>query len=148
MQHGSRFPSPHSAAWLLLVAALCVVVGLWAVQLTGMLGQSVDTASRASVPRATVAPNIVTDYTGNGTATVDSLCAELAPKSASVVVETPTGVILSTLECPTGLTPPGESGIIPSEPCLFGQSSDGSQVVMSTKTGALLSEAQAANCTK
>lgn len=148
MLRTTRGPSPYTAAWLLLVTALCVVVGLWATHFAGMLGPSVGTVSAASVPVATAAPNIVTDYTSGGTASTESLCAELAPRSATVVVETPDGVILSTLDCPTGITPPGVSGIIPPGGCIFTESPDGGTIVMSEQTGSLLSEAQAANCTK
>jgi hypothetical protein len=131
---------PFTVAWLVLVLALCAVIAMWGAQISGSLGPVVDHVAAAPVPRATAAPNIVTDYTVDGTATADSLCDELAPHAATVTVETATGVILSTLQCATGTQS--------AKDCLYGQSSDGTTVVLSATTGSLLSEAQAAHCSK
>ena len=146
MQRSRRSPSPFALAWFLMVAALCAVVGLWMTQISAVLGPLPEPV--AVVPPTEAPGNIVTDYTRDRTASADSLCAELSPRSATVVVETPAGVVLSTLQCSTGITPPGVSGIIPSEPCVYSESPDGDTIVMSATTGAILSRTQAVNCTK
>ena len=129
-----------TVAWLFLAAALCVVISLWGAQISNALGPTLDRIAPTSAPRAFVAPSIVTDYTTNGTESAETLCGELAPRRATVTVETPNGVILSTLTCPGGTETP--------EGCLYGQSSDGMLLVISQKTGSVLSPEQAANCTK
>jgi hypothetical protein len=146
MQRSKSSPSPFALAWLLMVVALCAVVGLWMSQISALLGPLPEPV--AAAPHATAPANIVTDYTRDRTASADSLCAELSPRSATVVVETPTGVVLSTLHCSTGITPPGVSGIIPPEPCVYSESPDGDTIVMSATDGSVLSRTQAANCTK
>ena len=126
--------------WLCLAAALCAVIALWGLQISGFLGHGGDRITAAPVARATAVPRIVTDYTPNASSSTESLCAELAPQAATVTVETPTGVVLSTLECATGTG--STSG------CLFSQTTGGMLIVISQKTGSLLTEAQAANCSK
>jgi hypothetical protein len=66
-----------------------------------------------------------------------------------------TGVLSSTTPAPrvaTGSSLDGgalfQAPSTPAESCQFVQNADGTVVVMSAKTGSLLSEAQAANCTK
>jgi hypothetical protein len=66
-----------------------------------------------------------------------------------------TGVMNSTTPAPrvtTGSSLDGgalfQAPSTPAESCQFVQNGDGTVVVMSAKTGSLLSEAQAANCTK
>jgi hypothetical protein len=140
MQRSKASSTRFTIAWLFLAAALCVLISVWGVQISGALGPTVDHIAAATVQRAIVAPSIVTDYTSNGTESAEVLCGELAPRRATVTVETPSGVILSTLTCPGGTATP--------DGCLFGQSSDGKLVVISQKTGSLLTPAQAANCTK
>jgi hypothetical protein len=140
MQRSEHRSTRFTAAWLFLAAALCVLISLWGVQISSALVPSVDHLAVPSVSRAVVAPSIVTDYTRDGTESAETLCGELAPRRATVTVETPSGVILSTLTCPGGTeTPDG---------CLYGQSTDGMLIVISQKTGSLLTPAQAANCKK
>ena len=140
MQRSRENSTRFTVAWLFLAAALCVLVSLWGAQISSALGPAVDHIAATPVPRAIVAPSIVTDYTTNGTESAETLCGELAPRRATVTVETPSGVILSTLTCPGGAeTPDG---------CLYGQSSDGMLLVISQKTGSVLTPEQAANCTK
>jgi hypothetical protein len=134
----STHSTPFTALWLILAAALCVVIAMWGGRISVALGPGIDHLAAVPVPRATAAPNIVTDYTDDGTATTDSLCDELAPRASIVTVETSTGVILSTLQCPVGTEP--------AKGCLYGQSSDGMLVVLSAKTGSVLTRAQAGNC--
>jgi hypothetical protein len=138
MQRSEHRTTRFTIAWLFLAAALCVLVSLWGVQISSAIGPAVEHVETAAVPRAVVAPSIVTDYTSNGTESAETLCGELAPRRATVTVESPSGVILSTLTCPGGTETP--------EGCLYGQSTDGLLVVISQKTGSLLTPAQAANC--
>jgi hypothetical protein len=95
----SGSPTPFTAAWLVLVVAFCVAVGMWGAQISTALGPTVGPVAVVPVPLASSAPNIVTDYTSDGTATRSSLCDELAPHAPTVTVETPTGLILSTMQC-------------------------------------------------
>jgi hypothetical protein len=104
MQRSRRASNAFTAAWLLLAAALCVVVALWGIQISTAIGPTVDTVAATTpsqVPRAVVAPHIVTDYTTDHTGNASWLCAELAPASATVQVETPTGELISMLHCPS-----------------------------------------------
>jgi hypothetical protein len=105
MQQSPRASKTFTAAWLLLAAALCVLVALWGIQISTALGPAVDTVAAISpspVPsHALVAPHIVTDYTTDHTGDASRLCAELSPASATVQVETPTGDLISTLHCPS-----------------------------------------------
>jgi hypothetical protein len=104
MQRSTRALTPFAAAWLLLAAALCVVVALWGIQISTAMGPSVETAvaiPTAHDPLPPIAPHIVTDYTTDHTGNASWLCAELSPASATVQVETPTGDLISTLHCPT-----------------------------------------------
>ncbi len=140
MQRSNHTSTRFTVAWLFLAAALCVLISLWGVQISSALGPAVDHIAVASVPHGFVAPSIVTDYTSNGTESAETLCGELAPRRATVTVESPSGVILSTLTCPGGAQTPGG--------CLYGQSSEGMLLVISQKTGSLLTPEQAANCTK
>jgi hypothetical protein len=140
MQRSRNTSTPFTVAWLFLAAGLCVLISLWGAQISSAIGPAVDHVAAGPVPRAVVAPSIVTDYTTNGTESAETLCGELAPRRATVTVETPSGVILSTLACPGGAETP--------EGCLYGQSSDGMLVVISQKTGSMLTPEQAANCTK
>ena len=140
MQRSTETSTWFTIAWLSLVAALCILISLWGVQISSALGPTADHIAAPAVARAVVAPSIVTDYTTNGTESAETLCGELAPRRATVTVETPSGVILSTLTCPGGTETP--------EGCLYGQSSDGMLLVISQKTGSVLTPEQAANCTK
>ncbi|MDQ1547428.1 MAG: hypothetical protein QOH69_2332 [Actinomycetota bacterium] len=138
MQRSEHGTTRFTIAWLFLAAALCVLLSLWGVQISSAIGPAVEHVATAPVPRAVVAPSIVTDYTSDGTESAETLCGELAPRRATVTVESPSGVILSTLTCPGGTEAP--------EGCLYSQSTDGLLVVISQKTGSLLTPAQAANC--
>jgi hypothetical protein len=140
MQRSEHRTTWFTIAWLFLAATLCVLISLWGVQISSAIGPTVDHVASAAVPRAVVAPSIVTDYTSDGTESAETLCGELAPRRATVTVESPSGVILSTLTCPGGTESP--------DGCLYGQSTDGMLIVISQKTGSLLTPAQAANCKK
>jgi hypothetical protein len=140
MRRSNQTSTWFTIAWLFLAAALCVLISLWGVQISSTLGPAVEHVALASVPRGFVAPSIVTDYTSNGTESAETLCGELAPRRATVTVETPSGVILSTLTCPGGAATP--------DGCLYGQSSEGMLLVISQKTGSVLTPEQAAHCTK
>ena len=147
-----------SAAWLLIAAALCVALATWGVSLGRELGPIALATPPVVAPPSTAAPNIVTDYTQDGTQTTQSLCAEISPAPSSVIVESPTGTVISRANCPSpgrnatgssldgGALSPAPSSL--AESCEFVRNDDGTVVVMSAKTGSLLSEAQAANCTK
>jgi hypothetical protein len=157
-------PDLFAAAWLLLAVALCAAVGFWGVNIGRALGPEVQAAPRTVVPRATAAPNIVTDYTDDGTATTESLCAELSPAPIAVIVESQTGTVISTARCPSpsafasdastlgspvfSVVVPDAAHLVTTVPnCQFVQNDDGSEVVMSVKTGSLFSEAQGQHCT-
>ena len=71
-----------------------------------------------------------------------------AESSKGVPVARPTATTGAVSDFPTGLTPPGVSGIIPPRSCIYSESVDGQTNVMSADTGSLLSPAQAVNCTK
>jgi hypothetical protein len=104
MQRSTRASTVFTAVWLLLAAALCVVVALWGIQISTAMGPAVDTIVAAPAPQvshAPVLPHIVTDYTTDHTGNASWLCAELSPASATVQVETPTGDLISTLHCPS-----------------------------------------------
>jgi hypothetical protein len=131
---------PFTVAWLVLAAALCALIAVWGVQLTQTLNPTAK-QDAAAVPRATAAPGIVRDYTVDGAAGTVSLCSESAPPSATVTIDSATGVVLSTIDCSLDATSVATG-------CLFTQSSDGTVVVMSNETGSLLTPAQAANCSK
>jgi hypothetical protein len=89
-----------TAAWLLLAASLCVAIATWGINIGRALGPVSQTAPSIVVPRATAVPSIVTDFTPDGTATLQSLCAEISPAPAVVIVESPTGTVMSTTRCP------------------------------------------------
>jgi hypothetical protein len=79
-----------------------------------------------------------------------ALCAGLTTWGAALI-----GVMTSTTPVPRVITESSldggalfEAPSTPEESCQFVQNADGTVVVMSAKTGSLLSEAQAANCTK
>ena len=101
MQSRPHSSAVFSVAWVVLVAALCVVIALWGVQISTALGPTVG--RNVSVPRPTstsIAPHIVTDYTTDHTGRASGLCAELSPDSGTVQVETTTGELITTLHCP------------------------------------------------
>jgi hypothetical protein len=91
-----------ATAWLLIAVSLCVAVTAWGVSLGRELGPVALGAPAVIAPQSTAAPKIVTDYTRNGTATPQSLCAEISPAPSSVIVESQTGTVISRASCPAG----------------------------------------------
>lgn len=89
-----------AAAWLLIAGALCIAVATWGVSLGRELGPLVVPGHAVIAPTSTAAPNIVTDFTQDGTATPQSLCAEISPAPSSVIVESQTGTVISRVSCP------------------------------------------------
>jgi hypothetical protein len=89
-------------AWLLIAVALGIGVATWGVSLGRELGPVALATPAAIAPQPTAAPNIVTDYTQDGTATPESLCAEISPAPSSVIVESQTGTVISRASCPAG----------------------------------------------
>ena len=89
-----------TTAWLLIAVALCIAVATWGVSLGRELGPLAGPAHAVIAPTSTAAPNIVTDYTQDGTATPQSLCAEISPAPSSVIVESQTGTVISRASCP------------------------------------------------
>ncbi|HEX4401105.1 MAG TPA: hypothetical protein VHZ98_07250 [Galbitalea sp.] len=88
------------AAWFLIAVALCTVVAAWGVSLGRELGPVALATPRIVAPQSTVAPNIVTDYTPDGTASPQSLCAEISPAPSFVIVESQIGTVISRASCP------------------------------------------------
>jgi hypothetical protein len=160
MEQRQRASAGYSAAWIAVVVALCATLALWGAR----IGASFDSGPVAAspIPTATAVPGVVTVYTDLGPPDPAALCAEVSPPTKTVIVENTSGVVLSKLNCPGktntltsfstldgGIFTPGATfTMAPADGCLFVDPSDGSQVVVSARTGSLLSEAQAANCTK
>ena len=89
-----------AVAWLVIATALCIAVVTWVVSVGRALGPIAQDARPVLAPYSTAAPTIVTDYTQDGSATPQSLCAELSPVPGSVIVESQTGTMISTVQCP------------------------------------------------
>ena len=151
MTVGERTSRRYVAAWFLLAAGLCLVVTTWGSALVRVVEPTSPSGRPMASPPANAgaflaAPTIVTDYTKDGSASTDALCAQLSPTPTVVTVETPAGKVVSTIRCSTvnrsTATP------LPDDQCIYVESPDGGQSVLSAKTGSLLSRAQAANCTK
>ncbi len=93
----SRIARLYHALWVLLVAALFAAFALWGMQLGSMFGS----ARLVRSPEAVVAtaPQVVTVYSAIGPPNPATLCAEISPTPARVMVESTTGVVLETLRC-------------------------------------------------
>jgi hypothetical protein len=97
-----------AAAWLLVAVGFFIAIATWGVNIGRALGPVTQAAPWITVPQATAVPNIATDFTQDGTATPESLCAEISPAPDAVIVESPTGTVISTVRCPKPTSDPEE----------------------------------------
>jgi hypothetical protein len=100
----NRSRAQIAVAWLVVVAVLGILVGVWGTTLGGVV------APHAAAPVATPEPTFGARQT----------------------------TVTSSGDPTTLMAPPN---------CLYSQNDQGMPIVMSTKTGSLLTPAQAANCT-
>jgi hypothetical protein len=163
MQQRRRRSSLYPVMWIALVVALCVSVAFWGER----IGSSIEPVAAPVVANSspTPLPGTLIVRSDVGPLNSATLCDEVPSSVRVVTVESFTGVLISTVNCSHNsttvvtsrpsidgqlfaVTVPGAVRLThPVAECEFVTNDDGTQVVMSAKTGSLLSEAQAANCT-
>jgi hypothetical protein len=87
------------AGWLVIVVALVILVGAWSFRIAGALN---TTHGREALPSPTPVqsiPTLITESPDAAPLTPSQLCAELAPGTNEVIVQTTGGVVVSSLQC-------------------------------------------------
>jgi hypothetical protein len=87
------------AGWLLVLVAMIVFVGFWAIQIGGVLRTTRGEEASPSPTPVKAIPTVVTESPDAAPLTPSQLCAQLAPGTNEVIVETSLGVPVSTLQC-------------------------------------------------
>jgi hypothetical protein len=87
------------AGWLVIVVAMIAVLAIWVSQIAGALTAPSRAEALPSPPPVHAIPTVVTEYSTSGPLNKSQLCAELAPRVNSVIVENPLGYIDTTIQC-------------------------------------------------
>jgi hypothetical protein len=87
------------AGWFVVVVALVLVVGFWASQIAGTLGTTADREALPSPTPVLSVPTVVTEYSDTAPMSRAQLCAELAPGTNEVLVESALGAVIDTIKC-------------------------------------------------
>jgi hypothetical protein len=87
------------AGWLVVAVALVIVLGFWAFQIAGALHTTRGDEALPSPTPVKAIPTVVTESPDAAPLTPSQLCAQLAPGTNEVIVQTTLGVPISTLQC-------------------------------------------------
>ena len=87
------------AGWLVVVVTMIIVVGFWAFRIAGALTVAHGREALPSPTPVKPIPTVVTEGVDSAPLTPAQLCAQLAPGTNEVIVQSSLGIILSTLQC-------------------------------------------------
>jgi hypothetical protein len=88
-------------AWVIVVIALVGGVAMWSMSVSGSIGAAKVVTPLPSPTPVVAVPTVITIYPNSKPAeiTQSGMCAEVAPKYNSVIVETSDGSIVANIRC-------------------------------------------------
>lgn len=85
--------------WVVVVVAMVLLLGFWATRISTALGTSGNHEAIPSPTPVANIPTVVTQYSTTAPLSRAQLCAELAPGTNEVLVESTLGVVIDTIKC-------------------------------------------------